>query len=624
MAQETTSVLRQSDALTSAMQDSLYLLAKLQGVGEADLSKFNETEAEVASAKGRLNLSEEISRVFEALQTKAHERSVGSFERLLTALLDDVIPNQGKVRLIPEFKNNTTWLDVSLEKDGMLEDVLDGNGGAITNVISAGLRYTALTRTNNRRLMILDEPDCWIQPERVPYFVKVLSEISAATKTQTLIVSHHNYSFFEGYTNIVRLKEDEELGILYAEAIAPTASWENDTIPGIRAIELINFRRHSHTIIPLFPGATTLIGANNLGKSTALVTAFRAVCYGDSDDRLIKHGEDEAKVIIHLENNTKVEWSRHKKRSPSVIYKLIEGDDVTNEGRPKSRGAVPDWVQGVLGITPVDDMDIQIGSQKSPVFLLGETASKRAQILSVGKEASHLKTLMSGYEQLKSTDRESVKYGEASLTKLKYRLGIESKLPDIADTLQALNSQKEDVISELVGLEEVEESVSALEGVSRNVLRLSEEHAVSLEIPAIPAIEDLTGMESLCATLVTKQGISGIEAPMPLPAPPSIEDTSALLKAGTVLFDVTSRVELLTTIQSVGLPDVVSIEDVEGLSSIASNLSKCEKTTETLTEDLARIIKEMEEVSLNKKLLEEKLGGACPLCGHISGEHTHA
>src|SRR5690606_17040382 len=204
-------------------------------------------------------------------------------------ILNDVLPEEGVIRLLTQYKSNATWLDIALEKNGNLEDVVDGNGGAVTNVISAGLRFAALTRTPNRRLMVLDEPDCWLMENRVSAFARVISQVSAQTQTQTFFITHKNPAYFEGHVNLVQFYADDE-GKVKASALAPVVQeWTDDETPGIRALELIDFRRHEHTLVPCYPGATAYIGPNNLGKSTAIVSSFKAVAYGESNDTMIRH-----------------------------------------------------------------------------------------------------------------------------------------------------------------------------------------------------------------------------------------------------------------------------------------------------------------------------------------------
>lgn len=625
---------KESESLSNSLLSSRILLSKLQGVANADKIQLDQITKDVAEAKGRLSLSEEISRVFEALQNKALERSVGSFQTLLTAILSDVLPDEGNVRLIPEIKNNNTWLDIMLEKaEGELEDILDGNGGAMTNVISAGLRYVALSRTKNRRLMVLDEPDCWIKPGRVPAFINVINEISTATKTQSLIISHHDYSFFEGVTNIVKLKKNKETKQVVGEAVEPfVTNWESDDEPGIRAIELINFRAHTHTFLPLRPGATTLVGDNNLGKSAAVVSALKAVCYGESTESVIKHKKEYAKVILYLENNLRVEWSRHRTKSPAVSYRLLTTDEngaevVLKEGRPKTRNSVPDWVSEILRIEPVDDMDIQVGSQKSPVFLLDESGYKRSQILSVGKESSHLKTFMKNYESLKATDRETVKYGEASAIKLRFRQSVAEPLESINDSISELVLRSEDIIAKVRETEQLESLISVIESLESRCNLLSE--ANSIDLPIVPKLEDTDLLLETGKSLSSKIKFEAVDVSVvEFPTVPQLVDTAEIAKVGTLIGELLTKQKGYSAAALIldNLPEAPVLAPTSEMEAVLSELtSKSKAVVDVSAQELA-ISEELSIAESAVSKLKESLK-VCPLCSTpfnaAGGLHTH-
>lgn len=651
---------------SSTIRDRLHKLtvrsAQLQGVRKADTDARNTLVTEVAEAKGRLSLGEEVGRIFNALQRRAHDRSVGAFERLLTAILQDVLPEEGAVRLLPEYKNNTTWLDVALEKQGELEDLLDGNGGAVTNVVSAGLRFAALSRTKNRRLMVLDEPDCWLKTERVPAFVRVIAQVSEQAKTQTFFITHHDTSYFEGQVNVVRFSANEN-GKVEAAARAPVLhQWQSDDEPGIRSIELINFRRHEHTVIPCFPGATAFIGDNNLGKSTAIVSSFKALGYGESDDSMIRHNCDEARIIMHLEAGRRIEWSRSKKRSPSVLYRFYDtgATEPTMEGRPKTRNQAPEWVTDILGIKRVDDLDIQVGNQKSPVFLLNDTASRRAQILSIGRESSYLKELMKQYGDLRSSDSDTVKHGEARLAKLEYRLKFLAAT-DVADArLVELFMESDDILNAIERREQLVSLLTKLDSVAAAVCTLEQE-VVSLDkLPAMPELFDVAQLDKLIQRMDAATKVVSAPAIPASPDAPSLKDLSQLEKLVKIITNLEARtanvvfpelpetpaltdvkaiteigvkisslVKVVATLEGIPaeLPTLPSVTDVSGLASIIEQLNKSMGQVTMADAELVNAQGEFNSADEAFQRLKDDLGGLCPLCGSTfehEQEHGHA
>lgn len=580
--------------------------ARLCGVREAAQSREAELVVKVAHAKGRLALDEDVTATLEGLQNRAHQRAVGAFERLLSAIVQDVLPGKGEVKLDLGTERGAPALDVQIDNAGSREDALEGSGGAVTNVLSAGLRFAALTRTGNRKLMVLDEPDCWLKPDRVPAFIRVLAEVAEKARTQTILISHHEPTFFEGSVNIVRLSRGADSNVC-TELMEPhdTVTWLGDEEPGIRSIRLINFRAHADTTLPLFPGVTALIGDNDLGKSTLAVAALRAVAYGESDDTVIRHGATEARVHIELEKGRRIEWVRKAKGSPRVMYSLYEGGELVHEGRPSGRGQVPEWITDVLGIIPVDTLDIQLGSQKAPVFLLNERPSTRARLLSVGRESGRLHALIDAYADLKRKDRETVREGEAEVAKLRARITASEALPAMVETLGQLAVQAEEVesftarqaqlakllermtvmVQRKAGLEAKAEALRALPEVPklsdtrrltqlvRTLDRTGRKAALRRSFPesTVPVLAEQSRLVKLISTLERASKIVSVRRELPLVAVPALDQTDRLSKLiGTIAR--TSKVAALR--RQFPAPEVPSLSDNRRLTEIGQLIGR--------------------------------------------------
>ena len=118
------------------------------------------------AAQARLDAGDSVKGVLEAIQHQSHERAVGAYEQMLSALLADVLPGQRDVVLDLHAERGAPAMDVFIRKgdDAPLEDAWLGTGGSVTNLLSTGLRLVALMRSGRRRFLVLDESDCWIKP----------------------------------------------------------------------------------------------------------------------------------------------------------------------------------------------------------------------------------------------------------------------------------------------------------------------------------------------------------------------------------------------------------------------------------------------------------------------------
>jgi len=634
--------------------------ARLLGVRDSLLRRKEELTLKVAQAKGRLELEEEIKGVFEALQEKAHRRSIGPYETLLSACVRDVFPEKGGadglangiVKLELGQHLGLPALDLHINNDGFREDILTANGGSINNVVVAGLRVSALAQTPNRRLLVLDEPDIWVKPERVPNFVKMLSEVATKSQTQMLMISHHVSEYFEGHASIIKLyTEGSETR---ATVLEPrVAAWPDNVVPGVRYMRLINVRAHRDTLIPFMPGLNSFIGDNDLGKSTALVSGFRAVAYNDADDTLFSHDRSEnrdqileAKIIIGLENDTRIEYTRYLKKSPKVMYRVYVGDseEPVFEGRPPVRGQVPEKIEELLGIKRVDGLDIQLRSQKSPIFLLDEAPSVRAKLLSVGRESGHFVALNEAYRKLNKADSKTVADGEAELTRIDKKLPILDRLVELqglvsihttlvkkVDAAQQLErtlaktittieeskrvmdscNRKLDVLSNLPAAPPVLADNSRLLELVNRLAELEPKAALSLKPLSlkVPHVEDYSRLNALTDRLEGLAKKAELTLPPLTVQVPVLEDLSRL--AATC-----ARLEVLSRRAAINLPElkivVPVVSDNSRLIEVGARLSSLQRKSELLAQlppvDLKVPVVESNEGLVRKAQLLQKLG----------------
>lgn len=450
--------------MMSAPSDLGRRIARLQGRRAFMVETCGALERDVGVARARQAHREDVDSVLDAVEARFHARSLGILEGLLSAFLEDVLPREDdgqpqSVSLRMETQRGLPALQIDVRNGENLEDALRGRGGSVANVLSTGLRFAALSRAGRsplsgfifRPFLILDEADCWIRPDRIAAFSEVIHQLSMDLGIQILVISHHSADMLKGYP--VRLERNETV----AETAKP-ASLRVRCVPfgrqgvndrgepatgGFRSIRLLNFMSHSDSDIPLHPGVTILTGDNDIGKS-AVTEAFRAICYNEASDSMIRHDENQAEVILALENGQTLHWIRVRKGAPKTRYLLKDdqGETLRETPSPKS---VPEWARNLLGVDLLsgdgkDPLDVQIGDQKSPVFLLDRTPSQRAAILDMGRESQHLRRLRDQWKKQVDSDRRTIREGEKKLSELQKSLQVMSDL-DFLEEESALYEQ---------------------------------------------------------------------------------------------------------------------------------------------------------------------------------------
>ncbi|MET0430224.1 MAG: AAA family ATPase, partial [Microvirga sp.] len=306
-------------------------LARVEGHRDALRERLRSLTREVELAKGRLAARADVEAFIEAAHGSASRRNLATFETLLSALVQEVLPGEKSVALDLSTERGLAALDICVRRaDGTLEDVLEDNGGALTNVIGMALRLIAVVKADVARFLALDEADCWIAPDRVPAFYKVLEDGAARLDVQCLAVSHHDLSAFAGTFHIARIVGEPETGVDIVSD--PSATLWSPAQPGLRFIRLVNVQAYEDATLHLAPGVNALIGPNNRGKST-FIRALRAVFYGEARDSLVRAGARSAMVEIGVAGRRTLRFTRQPRRSPVNVWSLHEPDGgIVDEG----------------------------------------------------------------------------------------------------------------------------------------------------------------------------------------------------------------------------------------------------------------------------------------------------
>lgn len=602
-------------------------LSAVAGQAERVLGKLEtlaaraaQVEQQVALAKARLGLDTKVTSVLEHLNERAHARAVGSFEKLLSAIVRDVFPEQQGVSLQLGAERGMPTLGISVRKGDFVHDVLDGAGGAVTNTVCAGLRFISLLRTAHRRLLVLDEPDAWISPDRVGRFFEVLVQVARNTHTQTVIITHHDSTLFGPDVAVVKLSRQDARVV--AVPVRGSFDFANDK-PGLRSIELVDFRSHEHTVIPLSAGVTAIVGDNDVGKSSALVGSLRAVAYGESDDDAIRDGRTRAVVRLRLEGATELLWTRQAKASPKVVYALFRDGQKVAEGRPEKRGQVPDWAREALGIGPVEGLDLHLGSQKSPVFLIDQPASQRARVLSVGRESARLSALMQAWADMKRMDRETVRQGEEELSALNDSLALRAQAERIHLELALHEAEAAHLQAELAresGLSE------AIQGLLRRARRAAAGAGAAALVPMVPpALEDAEALARAIRRIesLTKKALAGRVGPAVRTADVVLTDTSDLARLVAWLEHLEHRAQHRLRAEPLLLP-VDAVQDTKELASLVQRLGQMQQRAVAAHEYAQRADKDYRLLRQKLADLVQALGDSCPVCGAAIDEQGHA
>jgi ABC-type glutathione transport system ATPase component len=162
--------------------------------------------SELEQTRKYLSLSEKVTKALEILCQRLFREVLDLIEAKLSVALQEVLDQPIVLKGEVQWRRSAATVDFWVERNGNREDILKGQGGSVTNVLSVGLRMFALTtldEAKHRRFLVLDEQDCWLRPDLVPKLVKIVHEAGKALGFQVLMISHHDVSAFSRYADRV-------------------------------------------------------------------------------------------------------------------------------------------------------------------------------------------------------------------------------------------------------------------------------------------------------------------------------------------------------------------------------------------------------------------------------------
>jgi ATPase involved in DNA repair len=631
------------------------LIANAEGQLKAETDRKARLEREVGEAKGRRERNPVYAKFLEEMQADAHARSVGKFERLLTTIMNEFMPNQPPIGLELTIKRGQPALDiVSRVAADLTKDIYKHKGGAVTNILSLALRMIVLVTSRRRRFLILDEADCWTQSEKIPTFYKIAREAGEKLGVQCIAISHWPTDKYGEGVNVARLSGHPE---------SPTGTningnprhyqWSDDE-DGLRYIRLRNFQGYVDETLHLTPGVTIISGDNDLGKSS-IGRAMRAVFYGDIDDGLIRDGERMCAVEIGLKGGRVLRWDRQLKRNPVNLWKLLEADGsvvtVTDEGgqivrQYETGGDVPDWVENEFGISKVQNLDVHLMLQKEPVFLLDESPQIRATALSVGQESNYISTMIQKHKEQVAQDSATIREGEKEMARIIERIEKLEKVLEYSEKMPEAEALHESIGARIRQSEAIMAKVGNIEEAMAAHRRLEDRRET---LAYLPDPEDLRSLEQAIRKtdrhMLILEGLAKSEAERrraqamadllrPLPDElPSIRRTDRMIELGKSISLAQAEEARLRKLKAglERLPEAVPVlRSSQRQQDLASGIEKGEAELAEARARMAAAEDRMKTVESELNAIVKEMGHVCTVCGsHIEdgsqlvATHTH-
>lgn len=638
------------------------------GIRDHFISEKARLITEMSELNQFLDSKDEVQRVLHELQTRTQSKTKGIYESLLTKLVKDIMPDNDEsdsVVLNTGVKNNKTTLSVEVaNKKGFTRDVYLDKGGSIENIVAMGLRFIALSRVSNRRFLILDEADSWLKDIYIPAFAEVLCQLSRRVGIQVVYISHHDVENFVGKAKIINLSRDNGKIVAEDKSYETEAVFEgvdDDELPelmdgvGIDYIRLVNFKQHENTLLELSPNVTIITGDNDIGKTTIL-QAIEAVNQNSGRDGLIRDDQPYCRVEFGIEDEMTLAWSYKRKGQKKTKYVLTDDENTVVKESDNGKD-IPEWLHDYLAMNLYKDFDLHIGDQHSASFILDKKISshKRAEILSLGKEASKVQKMITLHGEKVASSKRELNRKKKEINDVKNKLALMRDLDKKVDTMNQVGASFGQIEQLTYDLEDIKSQASLIKKLAdiNNALtpskslnqldRVTDDTAVerllekltrltSLEgkhSSLLPSkdlvnlspveIEDLVNMESSLLKIEKLELINAAFNPIQNVNKLNITDFESLdgiLEKGRLISFLQNKLDVISKAKDLNQVDISTdkTEELEGISYAGSKISQLMKKQSMFKRNIEEA--NIEKDSINKEYsdLIDEIGGICPTC----------
>lgn len=644
-------------------------LVKLSGYQQALVVEKSQLMVASDEASEYLANKDEVAQALAGIYSQTQATSKELYENLLTTQIKEIMPHNDecdRVVLNNSYKRGRPTLSIEVQTvSGKLRDVYLDKGGSIENLIAIGLRFICLCRTTNRRFLVLDEADAAVSPRYAESFASMLYSLSTMLGVQVIYITHKEPERFMGKGRIHHLKrkggkivsevlsdiDHENIKVQGLDGSEESALHENI---GIKHLRLTNFKQHENTYLELSPFVNYIVGDNDVGK-TAIVQAIEAVMLNKGRDNQVRDNMDFLQVELGLEEDYTLSFKYSLKGKKKTLYQLFD-ENAEEINRSTSGEKVPEWLDEVLFMPLVNDVNIHISDQHDASFILDKSVSehKKAEMLNLDDNSKKIQKMISRHHELVDMHRRNHLSSKQSLAKLDSKLlalrEMEKSHADLEELDEAIstikkNSESEKGLTDLIKQMEAEQSfieaVSAVQSMkvesveyydtnelSQIVFEMEKIQSVMTEISnlkdmkvVVPEVVETTELESLINemttlnhTIRTLKSIEGVELPKP-----DVKPISELQEIISGIEDCKSTITLLSKLPK-EFNLTPKVQNVNDIMSLISEINTVRSEIRTHGQNLKTEEANLNNAKRQKQVLLESTG-FCPLCNQTIHKH---
>ena len=182
---------------------------KARGTRAYIRKELRNTKKELQKIRKRKTAIEKTQTLLQNIATKMQNKIKYHITEIVQMCLDAVFPEEYLFKIFFENKNGGTIAKFKLiDFHGNENHIMDMVGGGIIDIVSLGLRLSALILAGNRKTIILDEPFKFLSSNFQPIIEEMIIRLSEKLGVQIIMVTERK-NIFHGSAKIFCVKKNK-------------------------------------------------------------------------------------------------------------------------------------------------------------------------------------------------------------------------------------------------------------------------------------------------------------------------------------------------------------------------------------------------------------------------------
>lgn len=185
------------------------IIDKYKGRKELIIQKIKERQIKKDNLNNKLVVILKSQKIIQKIVVDLQNSIKYNINKVINSILETCFPNEYEFQFNFIINKDKTEAEINFIKNGCKENVNDEAGGGLRNILAVAFRIVLLSLSQNRKVLLLDEPFADLSEELHEIMMKILKKLSDELNIQ-IIMSTHNHNIIYLADKVFKINKKDE------------------------------------------------------------------------------------------------------------------------------------------------------------------------------------------------------------------------------------------------------------------------------------------------------------------------------------------------------------------------------------------------------------------------------